>query len=154
VRDQLNRLRSIGRCAVFSATLVAALNGCTPAKAPSTTNLQAGRYVIVHSPQVERDTQLVDTATGDTWVLTSVTSLNDEPFVWEPVPRMNTDADWKALAAKHGVKAATDTEQGAGPWTVWAKRSSANDVPRQGSDSGSKKPNDGRWAVTSPNDKQ
>jgi len=45
-----------------------ALAGCgqtEPAK-PSPT----GRFTIVHSPHLERDTQLLDTWTGQTWVLT------------------------------------------------------------------------------------
>jgi hypothetical protein len=73
----------------------ATLAGCTqapqqaavqPAPKPS----EVGRYVIVHSPQVERDTVLLDTLTGRTWVETEITDLPGKPVVWEPMPQLNS----------------------------------------------------------------
>jgi photosystem II stability/assembly factor-like uncharacterized protein len=61
-----------------------------------------GRYVIVHSPHLERDTMLLDTATGQTWTLISVTDVKGNPLVWDRVRQMNTDEDWSNLIQKHG----------------------------------------------------
>ena len=63
-----------------------------------------GRFVIVHSPHTERDVILLDTRTGKTWALTTYTNLNGDPYVWEPIPQINTDADTDAAVAKYGRK--------------------------------------------------
>lgn len=48
----------------------------------------AGRWTIIHSPQVERDTMLLDTATGRTWQLVNVGGAADnEVLAWQPVVR-------------------------------------------------------------------
>jgi hypothetical protein len=60
--------------------------------------------VIVHSPQVERDTILLDTVTGKTWSRVEVTDMIDEPPAWDPMPQLNTPADVAALAGVHGWK--------------------------------------------------
>ena len=71
---------------------------------------QVGRYVIVHSPQTEKDTMLLDTATGKTWEEIEYTDLNDSPTVWSPVPQVNTPADIAEVARIHGTKpAVTET---------------------------------------------
>jgi hypothetical protein len=44
----------------------------------------AGRYTIIHSPQVENDTMLLDTATGRTWRLENASAGE---VVWVPVTR-------------------------------------------------------------------
>ena len=82
-----------------------ALCGCNPSKpAAGPISPPLGRFVIVHSPHVERETQLLDTATGDTWALTSASDLNGEPYFWQAVPRINTDAEETAFYEKHGLK--------------------------------------------------
>jgi hypothetical protein len=65
-----------------------------------------GRYVIVHSPQAERDTILLDTATGRTWSRVQVTDVNDQPPAWDPMPQLNSTADLEALQKVHGARAA------------------------------------------------
>ena len=40
-----------------------------------------GRYEIVHSPHLERDTMLLDTETGRTWGLVIE---KDDSYAWEP----------------------------------------------------------------------
>ncbi|HEX7856254.1 MAG TPA: hypothetical protein VF489_09065 [Sphingobium sp.] len=53
----------------------------------------SGRFVIVHSPHVQRDTVLLDTATGKTWQLQSAAFREGEPEVWEPMTRMDNAAE-------------------------------------------------------------
>lgn len=52
-----------------------------------------GRYAIVFSPRVERDTFLLDTATGRVWQLTQYTFLEGEPSAWATLPRLDSDQD-------------------------------------------------------------
>ena len=51
---------------LFVAALALVLAGCDQ-KSPAP--LPTGRFAIVHSPHVERDTQLLDTWTGQSWLL-------------------------------------------------------------------------------------
>ena len=67
-----------------------------PAAPPS-----VGRFVIVHSPQAERDTILLDTATGKTWSRVEVSDMTENPPAWDPMPQLNTPADLDALAVHH-----------------------------------------------------
>ena len=73
--------------------------------APAT--LQVGRYVIVHSPQVERDTILLDTATGATWSRVSLADVKDEPSAWDPMPKTDDADAMAALKLDHGLKKTT-----------------------------------------------
>jgi hypothetical protein len=41
-----------------------------PKPAAVTVAVPVGRYQIIHSPHLEKDTMLLDTATGQTWQLT------------------------------------------------------------------------------------
>jgi hypothetical protein len=58
----------------------------------------AGRYQIVASPTgASHDTFLIDTANGSVWQLNTITALQNEPEVWEPMPRFDSahqEADW------------------------------------------------------------
>jgi hypothetical protein len=42
---------------------------------------QPGRYQIVHSPHIQKNTMLLDTETGRTW---SLGVDKDENYTWEP----------------------------------------------------------------------
>lgn len=42
-----------------------------------------GRYTIIHSPEVERDTMLLDTATGDTWQLVNLGKGDKSGLGWQ-----------------------------------------------------------------------
>lgn len=66
---------------------------------------EIGRFTIIHSPQVERDTMLVDTVTGQTWQLVSMTAFKGDPLAWQPVPQVNTQQDYAALEQQYGPKA-------------------------------------------------
>jgi hypothetical protein len=58
------------RAALLLTVVSLTISGCDQLKpVPS---LLVGRYTIIHSPQVERDTMLLDTATGDTWQLVNL----------------------------------------------------------------------------------
>jgi len=67
-------------------------------------NPEVGRYVVVHSPHVERDTILLDTVTGKTWQLTQYTFLKDDPVGWEPMARGDDDDEYKRMVTSHGLK--------------------------------------------------
>jgi hypothetical protein len=58
--------------------------------------------VIVHSPQVERDTMLLDTVTGRTWSRVEISDVRGTPPAWEPVPQLNEPADFEALLKRRG----------------------------------------------------
>ncbi len=94
-----------GALASSGASSAAASTPSALAAAPSPAG--PGRYTIVHSPQVENDTILLDTATGQTWRQVEIADVKSNPVVWVPEPQMNGPADWAALAAEHGTKAKT-----------------------------------------------
>jgi hypothetical protein len=98
-------VRSIG---IAIAAVSLALAGCERIGAelapPPGRPSEIGRYVIVHSPEAERDTILLDTVTGKTWSRVEVRDMVDEPPAWDPMPQLNGKADIDALAAMHGWK--------------------------------------------------
>lgn len=55
----------------------------------------AGRFTIIHSPHIQRDTMLLDTATGETWQLVTKGKSEDSALTWErvemaePLPAVN-----------------------------------------------------------------
>ena len=67
--------------------------------APSVVSAQAGpvggsgRYVIVHSPHIQRDTVLLDTVTGKTWQMQTDSSREGDPVVWTPLARTDNLAE-------------------------------------------------------------
>lgn len=56
-----------------------------------------GRFTIVHSPHIERDTMLLDTATGETWQLATKSKDEDSALTWQsvemadPLPTVNSN---------------------------------------------------------------
>jgi hypothetical protein len=64
----------------------------------------SGRYVIVHSPHVQRDTVLLDTVTGKTWQLQSHTFRESEPVVWTPMYREDNPAEYAELQKYYSIK--------------------------------------------------
>src|SRR5476651_2042669 len=46
-------------------------------------------------PQLERDTILLDTVTGETWGLAQFTDLDGDPYGWQPIYKADT-ADGRA----------------------------------------------------------
>jgi len=83
---------------------VASLFGCTSPAAivPPPIN----RFIIVHSPHVERDTVLLDTVTGRSWELVSYTDLEGDPSAWKLMPQVNSTEDTAALMERIGTKEA------------------------------------------------
>jgi hypothetical protein len=75
-----------------------------PASAPIT----HGRYQIVMSPRDARYAFLLDTETGQVWqfeVFTEVFSfLNDDPVVWDTMPRIDIDNNYPNVVNHHGRK--------------------------------------------------
>jgi hypothetical protein len=98
---------------VFVPVLLA-LCGCDQRPPPRTEKVylpsapvrppEVGRFTIIHSPQTEQDTMLIDTVTGETWELDAMVSLKGDPRAWIPVPRLNTAQDYAALERQHGLK--------------------------------------------------
>jgi hypothetical protein len=69
---------------------------------------QPGRYQIIISPQVARNTFLLDTATGRVWQLGVYSDLKDDPTAWIIMPRIDDDSDLSRLVKEHGTKPKTD----------------------------------------------
>ena len=67
-----------------------------------------GRYVIVHSPHVQRDTVLLDTVTGKTWMATQYTSREGEPIVWVPMTRTDNSAEMEQFVREYPRKASSN----------------------------------------------
>jgi hypothetical protein len=57
-----------------------------------------GRYTIIHSPQVERDTMLLDTVTGDAWQLVSMGKTDDAGMGWQFVGKIDQPPKWEDLS--------------------------------------------------------
>ncbi|MFP5434943.1 MAG: hypothetical protein ACLGIM_17750 [Alphaproteobacteria bacterium] len=64
----------------------------------------AGRYIIVHSPHVQRDTVLLDTATGKTWQLVSLTDREGDPAAWAPMARVDNPVERAEFMRDHPAK--------------------------------------------------
>ncbi|MBV8973472.1 MAG: hypothetical protein JO290_14400 [Sphingomonadaceae bacterium] len=62
-----------------------------PASSPPTVvpQVAVGKYIIIHSPQVERDTMLLDTVTGDTWQLVKLGKAKNSGMGWEFVGKLD-----------------------------------------------------------------
>ena len=79
-----------------------ALTGCGQVEglAKGGAREQPGRWSIVHSPHVVRDTMLLDTATGNTWQLVKLGDKDDAGVGWQFVGKIDDphavaqDAGW------------------------------------------------------------
>ncbi len=77
--------------------------GATPTSVPAAA-VEIGRYTIIHSPLLEADTMLLDTATGRTWQLQKGTIYNGDPLIWTEIYRLDTPADYYNMNALYGLK--------------------------------------------------
>lgn len=59
------------------------------------------RFQIVTSAA---DTFLLDTTTGQVWLLTKYTDYNKDPLAWAPMYRLETPADTGYLVREYGLK--------------------------------------------------
>jgi hypothetical protein len=63
-----------------------------------------GRYQIVMSSVVARNTFLLDTATGKVWQLIEYTDLVGNPTAWKPMFRLDLPSDRDGLVREYGFK--------------------------------------------------
>jgi len=80
-------MRNFAVAAVLLTSALLVACGQSPAKQNSKSEPAIGRWVIVHSPQTEKDTVLLDTATGDSWTLLQLGSGDSAPLVWRAIGR-------------------------------------------------------------------
>lgn len=71
-----------------------------------------GRFIIVHSPQVERDTILLDTATGKTWSAIEDTSYVGAPAAWEMMPKAESADEMAIFDSEHVRKKSSAARNG------------------------------------------
>lgn len=90
------------------ALVALALSACGSQNAPVPAEPPVGRYIIVHSPHTQRDTVLLDTATGKTWEQVRIVDLIGNPDVWDAIHQMNSPEDYAALGAEVGAKTGPD----------------------------------------------
>lgn len=64
---------------------LAVLSSCDAPQPDAPEPSEVGRYVIIHSPQIEADTMLLDTVTGRTWQLVNAGTVKDQELLWQPV---------------------------------------------------------------------
>ncbi|HEX3342735.1 MAG TPA: hypothetical protein VHT68_26580 [Pseudolabrys sp.] len=62
---------------------------------------QLGRFQIVTNA---RDTFLLDTATGNVWLLTQYSDFNKDPLAWVPMFRLDKPSDTSPLLTEYGLK--------------------------------------------------
>lgn len=82
-----------------------ALTGCDQLTGSAKTQPRerVGRWSIIHSPHMARDTMLLDTATGNTWQLVKLGSDEKKSGVgWQFVRKLDnpaeiTEEDWEWL---------------------------------------------------------
>jgi hypothetical protein len=62
---------------------------------------QLGRFQIVTNA---RDTFLLDSATGNVWLLTQYSDFNKDPLAWVPMFRLDKPSDTTPLLSEYGLK--------------------------------------------------
>ena len=71
---------------------------------PRQESFQVGRWAIVHSPHVQRDTTLLDTATGDTWQLVRLGDGDNSEMGWQYMRRLDGPNQTNANAASSATE--------------------------------------------------
>ena len=90
-----------------------ALAGCSqPGRTANTERVETvkpssevGRYTIVHSPHMQRDTILLDTVTGRTWQQVTYNDLKGDPTAWDPLYRADNSDELEELRKYNPPKA-------------------------------------------------
>jgi hypothetical protein len=77
----------LGTCSQDAPTTATVPTNAVAETATPPASVVAGRYTIIHSPLLERDTMLLDTATGRTWQLVNNGPADQEVLQWQPVAR-------------------------------------------------------------------
>jgi hypothetical protein len=75
--------------------------GTADAQNAATFSQQVGRFQIVGNA---RDTFLIDTATGNVWLLTQYSDFNKDPLAWVPMFRLDKPSDTTPLLSEYGLK--------------------------------------------------
>ena len=109
------------RHALAIAVLIGAVTACSRPNPPSERVRSwsepvetVGRYVIVHSPHVESDTVLLDTATGKSWAM-----VNDElrnAIIWRPLARGDNTAEYEQWLKDNPEPKNSNPEASLPPW--------------------------------------
>lgn len=99
----------IASCALLAIAGIAfAVSGAAPLAraAPSQPiPFSAGRYAVIQNPNSPRNTILLDTSTGRSWLLQEYSSRDGEPLVWNPILRLDNSQEVAELNARNPVKA-------------------------------------------------
>lgn len=110
-------------CPIATMSVVAVLAGCGPSHtqpkhaaaampeagsrgvllplSSSSTAPTVGRFQIVSGPRDSSGTYLLDTMTGHVWRLVQKRDLEGEPYVWEHMDRLDTNADDYVFRQEH-----------------------------------------------------
>ena len=86
---------------IFSICALCFAVGTADAQEMAPFGQQSGRYQIVPNA---RDTFLLDTATGNVWLLTQYSDFNRDPLAWVPMFRLNSPSDTTPLLSEYGLK--------------------------------------------------
>ena len=62
---------------------------------------EVGRFQIVTNGN---DTFLLDSSTGNAWLLTQHSDFNKDPLAWVPMFRLNSPSDTSPLLSEYGLK--------------------------------------------------
>lgn len=77
----------IACCITLALALALALAGCNRGQFEQAS---IGRYTIVHSPHTQQDIELLDTATGNTWLFVQIEGTDKNPkYGWQFVGKID-----------------------------------------------------------------
>jgi hypothetical protein len=79
-------------------------NDWVPPESTTPAPSEVGRYTIIHSPQIESDTILLDTVTGRTWQLQKAEFLNGDPLGWQEIYRFDDPGALATMGSLYGYK--------------------------------------------------
>lgn len=87
--------------AISSLFLIAGTADAQDNRAAAIFSAQLGRYQIVTNA---RDTFLLDTTSGNVWLLTQYSDFNKDPLAWVPMFRLDKPSDTTPLLSEYGLK--------------------------------------------------
>ena len=76
---------------------------------------QPGRYQVVMHPTFRGDQYILDTITGQIWLLTKFSSLQGEPLAWVPMTKLDSDAEYRAFVTSRRMNDAAGSAPASGP---------------------------------------
>jgi hypothetical protein len=87
--------------AISTLFLTIGMAGAQDNRAAPIISAQLGRYQIMTNA---RDTFLLDTVTGNVWLLTQYADFNKDPLAWVPMFRLDKPSDTSPLLSEYGLK--------------------------------------------------